>query len=211
MGSHTCPKRLRAVFVGGGALNDNLYKKATELGWPLLPTYGMTECASQVATGKGSGEKLPSLVPLKHVQLRVNTGGFLEIASKALLTCYITEEGSIDPKKEGWFTTEDQVEFDAKEITAVRRGHGFVKIGGENVDLHRLQIILEDARVSLRYPYAAAIVAVPDDRLSNRIELRTEGPADPSLDALAAAYHEAAMPFERAHIVASTAVFHKLS
>lgn len=202
MGSHTCPRGLRAVFVGGGALSENLYSLATALGWPLFPTYGMTECASQVATG----QRLPALVPLKHIQARINAAGFLEIASKALLTCYITEEGSVDPKKEGWFTTEDRVVFDGRAIVDVRRGNGFVKIGGENVDLQRSQGILEDARVSLRYPYAAAIVAVPDDRLGNRIELRTEGPRDPSLDALAAAYHAAAMPFERAAVVADTSV-----
>src|SRR5207253_1068669 len=46
----TAPKNLRAAVIGGGALDPSLYLKARELGWALLPSYGLTECASQVAT-----------------------------------------------------------------------------------------------------------------------------------------------------------------
>jgi O-succinylbenzoic acid--CoA ligase len=45
------PKYLRAVVVGGGALDSSLYSRARELGWPLLPSYGLTECASHVRDG----------------------------------------------------------------------------------------------------------------------------------------------------------------
>ena len=37
-------------MTGGGALDPSLYKQARDLGWPLLPSYGLTECGSQVAT-----------------------------------------------------------------------------------------------------------------------------------------------------------------
>lgn len=45
-----CPPSLRAVLVGGGALNYSLYRAARVLGWPLLPSFGMTEVGSQIAT-----------------------------------------------------------------------------------------------------------------------------------------------------------------
>lgn len=44
------PPQLRAVVVGGGALAPALYHSARALGWPLLPSYGMTEFGSQIAT-----------------------------------------------------------------------------------------------------------------------------------------------------------------
>ncbi|MEY3481562.1 MAG: hypothetical protein RIQ71_2337, partial [Verrucomicrobiota bacterium] len=34
---HPAPPSLRAVVVGGGALDDSLHERAAELGWPLLP------------------------------------------------------------------------------------------------------------------------------------------------------------------------------
>src|SRR5690606_28674444 len=44
------PESLRAVVIGGGALNSILESRGVELGWRLFPSYGLTECASQVAT-----------------------------------------------------------------------------------------------------------------------------------------------------------------
>ena len=37
------PEPLRAVIIGGGRLDDQLYEQALQLGWPLMESYGMTE------------------------------------------------------------------------------------------------------------------------------------------------------------------------
>ena len=58
------PASLRAVLVGGARLTRDLYQAARGLGWPLLPTYGSTELASQAATAELSSlesDKYPSL------------------------------------------------------------------------------------------------------------------------------------------------------
>ncbi len=44
------PPSLRAAVVGGGALAGDMLAAAGRLGWPLLPSYGLTEACSQVAT-----------------------------------------------------------------------------------------------------------------------------------------------------------------
>ncbi len=44
------PPGLRAAVVGGGALAGDLLAAGGRFGWPLLPSYGLTEAASQVAT-----------------------------------------------------------------------------------------------------------------------------------------------------------------
>src|SRR5205814_7177635 len=43
------PPGLRAVLVGGGAFDRDLQQRARGLGWPVLATYGMSECCSTVA------------------------------------------------------------------------------------------------------------------------------------------------------------------
>lgn len=44
------PPGLRVVLVGGGPLSRDLASRARNAGWPICPTYGMSETASQVAT-----------------------------------------------------------------------------------------------------------------------------------------------------------------
>jgi len=47
-----CPDGLRAVVVGGGALELGVGRTARALGWPVLQSYGLTEAGSQVATAE---------------------------------------------------------------------------------------------------------------------------------------------------------------
>lgn len=175
----TAPQSLRAVIVGGGALHENLYFEAIAKGWKLLPSYGLTECASQVATadiGTWEHSRYPLLTPLNHVTLELNEEGFLNIKSPALLSAYIFVDkmgrGSIvDPKVDGWFTSEDKVSFEHGKIKHVTRGSLFVKIGGENVDLLRLENILEKIKLELSCQHDMALIAVPDERLGHVIHL----------------------------------------
>ena len=69
-----CPSFVKAIVVGGESLSPSLYKAARDLNWPLLPSYGLTECGSQVATaelGSLSGKKYPPMRVLSHVQVKV--------------------------------------------------------------------------------------------------------------------------------------------
>jgi O-succinylbenzoic acid--CoA ligase len=43
------PVSLRVALIGGAALSPQLYDRATQSGWPLYPSYGMSETA-QFAT-----------------------------------------------------------------------------------------------------------------------------------------------------------------
>jgi O-succinylbenzoic acid--CoA ligase len=60
--------------VGGESLSPSLYKAARDLNWPLLPSYGLTECGSQVATAELDslgGKKYPPIRVLSHVQVKI--------------------------------------------------------------------------------------------------------------------------------------------
>lgn len=182
------PQALRAAVVGGGAVPPVLYAAAKELGWPVLPSYGMTECCSQVATARSAS---PDLVLLDHVSARTNEEGLLELRSSALLTGYaIDGQGFVDPKVDGWFRTGDVGEVDGERLRVSGRRGDFVKIGGESVDLSRLDRIL----AAIADPARAAVVALPDGRLGHVIALAHVGDGG---ERVAELFNERVQPFER--------------
>jgi O-succinylbenzoic acid--CoA ligase len=185
------PPALRAIVVGGGALAPSLYDDARALGWPLLPSYGMTETCSQVATATPAS---PELLLLDHVEARAQEGGRLAFRGASLFTGYGTEDGFIDPKVDGWFVTEDLGTVEGRILRVEGRRGDFVKIGGESVDLARLDSIL--AAVAGVH---AAVVAIPDRRLGHVIHLAVDRTLD--ANAVASAYDQRVHPFERARAI----------
>ncbi len=179
------PRSLRSVVVGGGVLSEELDRAARALGWPLLTSYGMTECCSQVATATLESREL---VLLDHVEARIESDGRLALRSEALLTGYASEAGLVDPKVEGWFITEDIAALDGRVLRIEGRRGDFVKVGGESVDLSRLDRILEELGAD------AAIFAIPDERLGHVIALAV---ASGDGEAVAAAFNARVFPFER--------------
>ncbi|MEI8124727.1 MAG: AMP-binding protein [Parachlamydiaceae bacterium] len=191
------PLFLRAVIVGGGALSDKLYSDAKILGWKLLPSYGLTECSSQVAT---ACHQSANLTPLDHVELALELDGRLKIRSEALLTAYIDcsqdDYRWRDPKVDGWFTTEDYAVLEDGKIKTIRRNVDFVKIGGESVDLNRLRRILEEEALTLRWQTDMTLVALPDDRLGHIICLKSVR-SESDITQLVDKYQQRVLPFER--------------
>jgi len=183
------PDHLRAIVVGGGALSAELYRDGRALGWPLLPSYGMTECCSQIATATPLS---PALRLLSHVEVRTDEEGCLAIRSRSLLTGYASESGFFDPRVNGWLQTEDLGEVIDGELRVAGRRGVFVKIGGESVDLNRLDAVLE--RVAIGTGVDAAVVAMPDDRLGHVIHLAY---ARGDASAVRAAFDASVLPFER--------------
>ena len=147
-----CPPTLRAIVVGGGVLDESLRVRAAQLDWPLLPSYGMTETCSQVATAKPGEADCPWLPLLDHIiEARVGNGGMLELRGSSLLTGWMLFDpnGSArweDPKIDGWFRTSDRAELRGGQLRFVGRGDDLVKIRGELVDVAALERELQ-ARV----------------------------------------------------------------
>jgi O-succinylbenzoic acid--CoA ligase len=188
------PSSLRAIIIGGGALSDPLYQNALTLGWPLLPSYGLSECASQVAT---AGPDSSKLLLLSHIEAAIDGDSRLKIKSPALFEGYglVTGESAqwLDPKVNGWFTTEDRVELRMnRSLKMLGRTADFVKIGGESVDLARLESLL--AQIT-SHP-EVSLVAVPDARLGHVVGL-VAGLGAPDAGALQRSFNERVLPFER--------------
>lgn len=194
------PKSLRAVIVGGGRLHRDLQFRALELGWPVLPSYGLTECGSQVATA--STPEDPRLIPLGHAKVRTSEStGRIEIMSDALLTGWIEFDSGRrarfhDPKRDGWFVTEDHGHLEEDgSLTVLGRSIDFIKIGGEGVSLARLEEKLAALKEDLKWRGEAAVLAAHDDRLGAKIVLLVNASEDPK--ALIERFNHEVLPFER--------------
>jgi O-succinylbenzoic acid--CoA ligase len=199
LGNHQAPPSLRAVIVGGGSLPPSHYQDARQLGWPLMQSYGLTECASQVATGTHDH---PSLRMLNHVESKLDQFGCLMLKSPSLLSAYgIPTNGEMtfkDPKADGWLTTEDMVELTEQGyLKMLGRKGDFIKIGGESVSMPRLEQILDTVRRRRQYPGDIALIAVPDERLGHVIHLAVEKKNKGDLKTLLADFNMHVLPFER--------------
>lgn len=202
---HHAPKSLRAVIVGGGALEESLYHRAVALGWKLLPSYGLTECASQVATAevneefKNSGI-FPELRILPHLHVTTDSHGLIRVQGTSLLTGYAqnTPNGFhfVDPKQEGAFLTEDVGQCSGTFLKILGRVGSFIKIGGESVSMSRLEKILEEGKMRVDLKADVALVAVPDQRLGHVIHLASTL-SEEAVKPLVAYYHTQVLPFER--------------
>ena len=193
------PRTVRSVIVGGGRLEDSLRKQATELGWPCLPSYGMTETASQVATALNPED--PRLVLLAHADAKTSVDGHLVLRSSSILTAQISFDSSgvatlTDPKVGGWFTTEDLVKIEDRALTIEGRAGDFIKIAGEGVVLARLEEHLERLRLTSHFTKDAAIIAAKDSRLGAVLVMLSDAPKAEA-EELAKKFNEDVAPFER--------------
>jgi len=201
------PKTLRVVFLGGGTISNALYQKAVQLGWKLLPSYGMTESASQIATAsleQKDLENLPALQILPHMQVTENAEGALCLTSKSLLSAYAIDDEPngfriVDPKINGSFVTQDmgQVIGTNNQLKVWGRTGDFFKIGGENVHVGRLEGILEEIKLKHKSIDDMALIAMPDERLVNVIQLVSEAKEEAAIEPIVNEYQQKVMPFER--------------
>jgi o-succinylbenzoate---CoA ligase len=214
------PPSLRGIVVGGARLDPSLYRAARELGWPCLPSYGLTETCSQVATASLaslSTDDYPAGVPvLRHAEIRAGDDRRLSIRAASLLTCCaeLDDDGARtwDPKRDGWLETEDLGRVEAGVVEVLGRVSESVKVLGEFVSLPRVeeQAWRWAAREGMRaLPwFDLAVAALPHARLGHELVLAIAAPALPDegraeiKSSLASFCLEALLPFERIQRVA---------
>ncbi len=178
------PRFLRSVLVGGGAFDRELDERARALGWPVLASYGMSECASTISV-------LDQVLP--HLEVRVGSEGALAFRGESLFSGYLTKEGLSDPKVAGWFLSEDHGELHGRSLQVSGRAGDFVKIGGESVDLKRLDRIAHE--VARNFGGDAGVVPVADERLGTIIHLAV------TAEGIGAEFNRRVLPFERARTI----------
>lgn len=177
------PPSLRAVVIGGAALDADLYRRARDLGWPLLPSFGMSECGSQVATATLESlntSEMPLPAPLSHVELKT-VDGKLWIRSKAVCSLIAKahpEEGlSVEmATPTGWLKTDDHVEITDQGLKVFGRGADVIKILGELVVISDVESRLRTQAAAADLRSAVIVMPVKDPRRGYRLIAVVENP-----------------------------------
>ncbi|MCX7674660.1 MAG: AMP-binding protein [Bdellovibrionaceae bacterium] len=180
------PPSLRLVFVGGASLSESLQKRASDLGWPLLRVYGMTETnaffAYEVRGYKGY-RAIPSY------QWRISDVGELWIQSPYLALGYWSQqEGCIPLEKNAsqeWLGPDRvKVETSSGTFAVVGRWHDdLFKRNGRSFSLSEVKKDLWEF-IKPHLPLQAwgeevsLLLLCPCERSQNRLALVYGGPAD---------------------------------
>jgi O-succinylbenzoic acid--CoA ligase len=162
------PPSLRAILLGGAPAARRLLDEAADRGWPILTTYGLTECCSQVATqrpGTVNRGQLGAGPPLPGVEVRI-AGGEIEVRTPALFSDYYPAEGAPPAASEGWFATGDRGRLDAEgNLHPLGRADDVIVSGGENVDPLEVEVALRSC-AGVR---DACVFGVPDREWGERV------------------------------------------
>jgi O-succinylbenzoic acid--CoA ligase len=150
-GDQRSPESLSLILVGGGPAPEELLARAEALGYPIAPTYGLTEAASQVATRppdrvRGAGtDRSAGLEPLPGVEIRIvdaqrhslpaGREGEIEVKGPIVMKGYLDDsEATSRAIREGWLSTGDVGRLDpAGRLRVLDRRADLIVSGGENV------------------------------------------------------------------------------
>ena len=196
----TAPKTLRLALVGGSALSPFLYKKARNLSWPILSSYGLTEACSQVACADLNSlnkKSFPKMRILNHIKIK-NLKTSIKIKSKSLLTAYfnIKQKKLLDPKdSQGWLELPDEIFLEKNFIFVKGRKDEEIKILGERVSLKELSFLLEELSQNILGDFL--LVALPDSRQGFKLNLVTDCFDFSKISLLVKKFNEEVLHFEK--------------
>jgi O-succinylbenzoic acid--CoA ligase len=190
------PAWVRTVLVGGGPVDVELLREARARGLPVLPTYGMTETASQAATLSPDADAADLAVagkplPFCELEIRDDAGrtlssrqeGTIWIRGPMVADGYWKSPDEADPiGADGWLETTDIGQLDGDGYLTVRgRRDNVIITGGKKVCPEEI----EDVLTRLPQIRRAAVVGVDDPEWGEAVValIETDSPP-PSLDAI---------------------------
>ena len=180
------PQTLRCLLLGGGPAPASLLEQAVKLGYPLAPTYGLTEAASQVATarprprvdprGSGFDPLGHGLDPLPGTELRiarddgslaaVGETGEIQVKSATVMHGYWNLPAETARAFDrGWLRTGDLGALDERgRLRVFDRRSDLIVSGGENIYPAEIESVLcEHPSVA-----EAGVRGVPDAEFGSR-------------------------------------------
>jgi O-succinylbenzoic acid--CoA ligase len=195
-----CPAHVRTVMVGGGPVSVSLIDEARERGFPILPTYGLTETSSQIATlspvaPESKRYTAGTSLALSAIEIRDDEGralpcgseGRIHVRGPMVSGSYWSSDGQLKDilGTEGWFRTNDLGSLDADEYLTVHgRIDNVIISGGEKIHAEEVEGVLalvdavdQSLVIGIDDPEwgqsPMAFVVLKPDRLVNETQIRT--------------------------------------
>jgi O-succinylbenzoic acid--CoA ligase len=182
-GERPAPASLRGILLGGAAAPPALLERAQKRGFPVFPSYGLTEASSQVAT-RAPGDPEAASQPngsvgraLFGTEIRIagasgevlppGREGEILVRGPTVMAGYLGDaEGTSRALAAGWLRTGDVGALDqAGTLRVVDRRADLIVSGGENVSPAEVEAVLRD------HPDVAevGVAGLPDADLGSRV------------------------------------------
>lgn len=168
------PASLRHALIGGAALAEPLYRRGIAAGWPLRPTYGMSESTAQIATYTGPVEDWrEGLVghPLPGVLITPQADGRLRIAGPQVMQGYLGQPAA---SPLGFLSSDLGKLLPDGQVAILGRADDMLNCGGKKIAPHTVESCLA-ACPGVR---DVAVTGQPDPAWGNRIVAVVVGNAD---------------------------------
>lgn len=183
VGKSAAPPTLRYAMIGGAALSRPLFERARAAGWPLCPSWGMSESAAQAATLADPGAdwregEVGTLLP--GFECRIDDGdggsGRVHLRGPQVMAGYLNPElRPGDGLFDGWLPTADLGRLDAAgRLTILGRADDVFVSGGVNV--HPLEV--ESCLAACPGVADVAVTALPDPVWGDALVALVVGSAD---------------------------------
>ena len=167
------PRNLRFILLGGATTPDELLKRCQKIDAPVCPTWGMSECGSQIAT-RSPEDLQPGLPPLAFTTITQETGK----------PSRLSVQGPIAPgTKKHWVTPDWGRVGDDGRVYIGGRCDDVIVSGGEKIHPEDIEHVLREhraidnlvvvARFDPHWGQRAEVIAVP-----------AKDTAEPTLEAL---------------------------
>ena len=173
-------KRLKAILLGGSAVEPSLLKEASTEKLPVYLSYGSTEMSSQTTTTPGPVNTITAGRVLPYRELSIGPGDEILVKGPCLFQGYLSDKGPVlETDSSGWFHTGDTGTLSPEgELQVTGRTDNMFISGGENIHPEEIERTLCTISGVLR----AIVVPTPDPEYGLRpsafIEVSENAPDD---------------------------------
>ncbi|MFD1820710.1 O-succinylbenzoic acid--CoA ligase [Pseudarcicella hirudinis] len=154
--------KMKAIIVGGAAVNERLEEQIQSLSVPVFSTYGMTETVSHIAVRRLNGiDKTSSFEVLNGVKIDIDDRNCLNIVAAA---------GNFEK-----IQTNDVVELlDDTTFKLIGRFDNIINSGGVKIQLEKVEKSYENLFKEMKLPCRFFAFGIDDEKLGQKLALFIE-------------------------------------
>ena len=162
---HSLPilNRMKAILVGGAAVDRTLADRLQTVSAPVFSTYGMTETVSHIAVRRINGpDRTDIFQALKGVEIGVDSRNCLFIIAAASDFETIQTNDVVEP-------------IGSSQFRLLGRADSVINSGGVKIQPERVEEVIAELLARDGIPARFFVAGVPDERLGEQVALFLEG------------------------------------